>query len=125
MRLERRNVRRIARSFPCRFSLGGQPVLARVGDMSESGRYIHTANSLPVGTNVEVAFRLPHSRGEDPIRGRARVARRGPQGMGVEFERLSHRDRDRLWFFVAAVEYDDREPIDSDREGDLLRFLPD
>lgn len=61
-----------------------------VSDLSEHGVFVHTADLLPIGTEIALRFTVVL---EDPvvILGRGRVVRHqsAPRGMGIEFVQLA------------------------------------
>jgi hypothetical protein len=86
-------------------------------DLALSGAFVERPGGLPVGTSVELTFRLPEN--EIPIVTTCRVAwchtpaatsapSARPAGAGLEFVTLSPVDRERLRRFLA--EYYHREP---------------
>jgi type IV pilus assembly protein PilZ len=69
-------------------------------NINEGGMFIETEDPQPVGSTVELEFKLPGS--EDPLTVTGRVVRNdadgpdGPLGMGIEFESLAQVERDQI-----------------------------
>lgn len=72
---------------------GAERVVSRVLDISLGGAYIVVDQAPPVGTSLLVLFSVP----EGEIRATAVVHNAKPgEGMGVEFTKISHKDRNCL-----------------------------
>jgi hypothetical protein len=71
----------------------GQYLLSRISDVSLGGTFIHTPEPAPVGTTLNLLLDAPSS----AIQIRAVVRHSVPsEGMGVEFESMTSKDRVRL-----------------------------
>ena len=76
-------------------------------NINEGGVFIETDCPAPLDSVVQLRFRLPRTR--EALQGAGRVAwiepgaDGRPQGMGVEFEHLSDRDRERINELVARL----------------------
>ncbi len=69
---------------------GAERVISRVLDISLGGAYIVAEKAPPVGTSLLVLFSVP----EGEIRATAVVHNSETgEGMGVEFTKISHKDR--------------------------------
>jgi Tfp pilus assembly protein PilZ len=66
-----------------------------VSDLSETGVFVHTADLLPIGSEIELRFIVFP---EEPVlfEGKGKVVRHGtdPIGMGVEFVELEETAKD-------------------------------
>jgi len=62
----------------------GEPVIARLRDMSVGGAFVELSDGPPFGTNIRLEFSLCGTRGDVPAV--VRWSRDG--GMGVQFEPL-------------------------------------
>jgi Tfp pilus assembly protein PilZ len=84
-----------------------------VSDLSASGVFVHTADPLPIGSEIELKFTV-HL--EEPVlfEARGRVVRHGatgePIGMGVEFIELDDSMRDVLKKLELKAEADRARP---------------
>ncbi|TDI25621.1 MAG: PilZ domain-containing protein [Acidobacteria bacterium] len=86
--------------------VGQDGIFARLdkpfGNLSATGACLHIRGLYPVGSVMNVKFRLP----DDPESIMSTVVVRNSlagQGVGVEFLDLSSRTKDRIRFFVAGV----------------------
>jgi type IV pilus assembly protein PilZ len=76
-------------------------------NINEGGMFIETEDPQPVGTRVELEFKLPGS--EDPLKVTGLVVRsdvvgpEGSQGMGIEFESLAETERDHINLIVRKL----------------------
>jgi uncharacterized protein (TIGR02266 family) len=68
------------------------------GDIGEGGLFVPTYELRPLGTTVDVEFKLPS--GTVQVRGRVRWVREAKDGiapgLGIEFEDLGNEDRARV-----------------------------
>lgn len=91
-----------------------------VSDLSETGVYVHTAETLPIGSLVDLRFTVFP---EEPVlfEGRGRVVRHGddPPGMGVEFVELDETARDVLRKILLRHEAEKRRPTLAQRHVGL------
>jgi hypothetical protein len=82
--------RRRAERVPVNAAFSELGDITYVSDLSESGVFVHTADLLPVGAEIELRFTVVL---DDPVvlLGRGRVVRHqaDPVGMGIEFIDLS------------------------------------
>ncbi len=84
----RRNTPRIAVAVPVSYQAGGAISGARTQDVGRGGVAIRTMEPLPLGTSIELTFRLPGSSKDITAMGRVAWSDRRV-GMGVQFERLT------------------------------------
>lgn len=79
-------------------------------NINEGGVFIETDCPAPLDSVVQLRFRLPRTREALQVAGRVAWIEPGedgrPQGMGVEFEHLSDRDRTRINELVARLRVD-------------------
>ena len=72
-------------------------------DLSAHGAFLKTDRMLPLGTQLELTFRIPgvdeQVRCAAIVRGTANTLGE-PAGIGIEFENLADRDRKRLEYFI-------------------------
>jgi Tfp pilus assembly protein PilZ len=92
-------------------SVAGRSEELLIIDVALTGAFIERAEALPVGTAVELTFRLPDN--EIPVRARGHVAwchrppqrlvsKRLPPGIGVDLTDMADDDRHRLRAFLLA-----------------------
>ena len=84
----RRATPRVPIAIPISYQAGGVIAGARTQDLSRGGLAIRTMEPLPLGTAVELTFRLPGSSTDIVASGRVAWSDRRV-GMGVQFERLT------------------------------------
>lgn len=104
---------RVRAEIPVYFDGPAAHLLGRARDLSNSGIFIETQEDLRVGMRLGLMFNLP---GEThPVRCVGRIARRvppdiegatRPPGIGIEFERYSEIDRQRIDSHIHAVQGD-------------------
>ena len=76
-------------------------------DINEGGLFIETEKPRPTGTEVAMYFNLPGSR--EVVRTVGRVVRvcsgeaDSPPGMGIEFDELTHEDRQKINALIRAL----------------------
>jgi uncharacterized protein (TIGR02266 family) len=100
-----RSGRRLATNLRFIFTVAGQEYQAFSRDVSESGVFLKTDRIPPLGTKVEVCFRLPGSWNEIRCTGHVRNTAGGEGhgqvgGIGVEFDTMEDVDREVLENFV-------------------------
>ena len=86
-------------AVPASFQAGGILAGARTLDLSRSGLAIRTMEPLPMGTVIELSFRLPGTSSDIIASGRVAWSDRRV-GMGVQFERLSSDAQQMLGAFL-------------------------
>jgi uncharacterized protein (TIGR02266 family) len=84
----RRSSLRVALGVPLSYRVGDTIAGAVTLDVGKSGVAIRTMNPLPIGTAVQLRFRLPGTGAEIEAAGRVAWSDR-KVGMGVQFEHLS------------------------------------
>jgi Tfp pilus assembly protein PilZ len=95
-----------------------------VSDLSASGVFVHTADPLPIGSEIELKFTV-HL--EEPVlfEARGRVVRHGatgePIGMGVEFIELDDSMRDVLKKLELKFTVHLEEPVLFEARGRVVR----
>jgi uncharacterized protein (TIGR02266 family) len=87
---------------PVSFEAQGVIAAARTQDLARGGVAIRTLDPLPLGTVVELSFRLPGSPSEITAAGRVAWSDRRV-GMGVQFERLTTDAQKLLSSFVEGA----------------------
>lgn len=95
----RRGKPRIPVAVPVSFQAGGVIAGARTQDLGRGGVAIRTMDPLPLGTLIELAFRLPGSARDITAAGRVAWSDRRV-GMGVQFEKLTSEAQQVLNAFV-------------------------
>lgn len=95
----RRATARVPVVVPASFQSGGVVASARTQDISRGGVAIRTLDPLPLGTVLEVTFRLPGSIKDITATGRVSWSDRR-MGMGVQFERLTTEAQQLLGTFL-------------------------
>jgi uncharacterized protein (TIGR02266 family) len=90
---------RIPVAVPISFQAGGVIAGARTQDLGRGGVAIRTMEPLPLGTMIELTFRLPGSPRDITAEGRVAWSDRRV-GMGVQFEKLSSEAQQVLNAFV-------------------------
>jgi len=90
---------RIPVAVPISFQAGGVIAGARTQDLGRGGVAIRTMEPLPLGTMIELTFRLPGSSRDITAEGRVAWSDRRV-GMGVQFEKLSSEAQQVLNAFV-------------------------
>lgn len=84
---DRRASRRVKLGVPVSIQAGGKRAAAHALNLSKGGVAIRTMDPLPVGTAIELKFRLPGIRTEIKASGKVRWS--DPRtGMGVQFDEL-------------------------------------
>lgn len=97
---EHRDHVRLRKPLEFEYWADGQPIRARIEDVSEGGVFVDTATPHDVGDELRFRLTLP---GVDPISGKAVVRWRQPNvGMGIEFVGLSKEESEAIKFYVAA-----------------------
>ena len=96
---------RLATNLRFIFTVGGQEFQAFSRDVSASGAFLKTDRIPPLGTKVEVCFRLPGSWNEIRCTGHVRDTASGEGhgqvgGIGVEFDTMDDVDREMLENFI-------------------------
>lgn len=92
-------------------SVAGRTEELLVIDVALTGAFVERAEPLPVGTPVDLTFRLPDN--EIPVHARGRVAwchrppqrlvsKRLPPGLGIDLTDMATEDRQRLRAFLLA-----------------------
>ena len=84
----RRATVRLPVAVPVSFQAGGTIAGARTQDIGRGGVAIRTMEPLPLGTQIELTFRLPGSSRDITAAGRVAWSDRRV-GMGVQFEKLT------------------------------------
>jgi len=82
---------RVSVDAPVAFWRDGRPAEGRLTDISSSGFFTATSEPQPVGSRLEISFRLPHDRTGRVVTGEVIVVRRAetPEtGFGARFFRL-------------------------------------
>lgn len=97
----RRSSTRVPASVPVSFQTGSLIAGARTQDFGRGGLAIRTLDPLPLGTVLELTFRLPGSTKDVTAAGRVAWSDRRV-GMGVQFERLSSEAQQLLSAFVES-----------------------
>ena len=69
---------------------GGAPIAGMAKDISIGGMFIEATESLPFGTEITIALRLPGAKVELRLPGIVRWVK--PAGFGVQFGSLGARD---------------------------------
>jgi uncharacterized protein (TIGR02266 family) len=95
----RRANARVPVAVPVSFQSGGVIAGARTQDMGRGGVAIRTLDPLPLGTVVELTFRLPGLAKDITAAGRVAWSDRRV-GMGIQFERLTAEAQQLLGSFV-------------------------
>jgi len=95
----RRSNARVSVAVPVSFQTAGVIAGARTQDLGRGGLAIRTLDPLPLGTVIELTFRLPGSTKDITAAGRVAWSDRRV-GMGVQFERLSSEAQQLLNAFV-------------------------
>jgi uncharacterized protein (TIGR02266 family) len=100
-----RSGRRLATNLRFIFTVAGQEYQAFSRDVSASGAFLKTDRIPPLGTKVELCFRLPGSWNEIRCTGHVRdtASGEGPGqvgGIGVEFDTMDEVDREMLDNFI-------------------------
>ena len=95
----RRANARVPVAVPVSFQAGGVIAGARTQDVGRGGVAIRTLDPLPLGTVVELTFRLPGSTRDVSAAGRVAWSDRRV-GMGIQFERLTAEAQQLLGTFV-------------------------
>jgi uncharacterized protein (TIGR02266 family) len=95
----RRGNARVRVAAPVSFEAGGVISAARLQDVGRGGVAVRTLEPLPLGTVVELTFRLPGSGRDVTAAGRVAWSDRRV-GMGVQFERLTGEAQKLLSSFV-------------------------
>jgi uncharacterized protein (TIGR02266 family) len=95
----RRAAPRVAVAVPVSFQAGGTIAGARTQDIGRGGVAIRTMDPLPLGTQIELTFRLPGSTKDIAASGRVAWSDRRV-GMGVQFEKLTAEAQQFLNAFV-------------------------
>ena len=90
---------RVKVAVPISFESNGTISAARTQDLGRGGVAIRTLEPLPLGTIVELTFRLPGSPKDITASGRVAWSDRRV-GMGVQFEKLSAEAQRMLGSFV-------------------------
>jgi uncharacterized protein (TIGR02266 family) len=90
---------RVPVAMPASFQAGATIAAARTHDLGRGGVAIRTLEPLPLGTVLELTFRLPGSTRDITAAGRVAWSDRRV-GMGVQFERLSAEAQQLLGAFV-------------------------
>jgi hypothetical protein len=82
--------RRRAERVPVNAEFGAMPSMVYVSDLSEHGVFVHTDKFVPLGTTLQVRFTVLL---DDPVvisaRGRVVRHQHDPQGVGIEFTRVT------------------------------------
>ena len=99
-RRERRRAGRTRKAVDVELTVDGDAIKARFDNLSESGAFVDTECSVPLGAHFHFIASLPDSHPEGPLCAGARVIWAAPMGLGVEFEDLSETARKRLKLFV-------------------------
>lgn len=100
---------RVALIRKATLSVEGRPEEVLLIDVALTGAFVERAQPLPVGTSVELSFRLPDN--EIPVQARGRVAwchrppqrlvsKRLPPGIGVDLTEMESDDHLRLRAFL-------------------------
>ena len=99
----RRGGPRVPVAVPVSFQAGGTVAGARTQDLSRGGLAIRTLDPLPLGTVIDLSFRLPGTSKDITATGRVAWSDRRV-GMGVQFERLTSEAQSLLNAFVDPVQ---------------------
>jgi Tfp pilus assembly protein PilZ len=82
--------RRRAERVPVNAELAALGDVTYVSDLSEHGVFVHTSDLMPLGAEIDLRFTVVL---DDPVvfmvRGRVARHQRAPDGMGIEFTRLT------------------------------------
>jgi uncharacterized protein (TIGR02266 family) len=97
----RRTSERVPVAVPVSFQSRGVIAGARTQDLSRGGVAIRTLEPLPLGTVLELTFRLPGSARDVTATGRVAWSNQRV-GMGVQFERLTTEAQQLLSSFVLS-----------------------
>jgi uncharacterized protein (TIGR02266 family) len=97
----RRSSPRVPVAVPISFQTGGVIAGARTQDVGRGGLAIRTMEPLPIGTQIELTFKLPGSSHDVTALGRVSWSDRRV-GMGVQFEKLTPDAQALLSSFVDA-----------------------
>lgn len=97
---ESRDHVRVRKALEFEYQADGQPIRARIEDLSEGGAFVDTRTPQAVGDELRFKLTLP---GADPITGKALVRwQQVNVGMGIEFFGLSDEEREAIKFYVAS-----------------------
>ncbi len=104
--LPHRRAKRAIINLRFTFEVQGRTVQAFSRDLSEHGAFLKTDRTLPLGTRIDLRFRMPGVDEEVRCRGVVRCTSAmthssEPAGIGVEFEELGETESERLLSFVA------------------------
>ncbi len=113
VQIERRNEQRVSVRAGVTMNSESNFYIGLANNISEGGIFLATYDLLPVGSTIEVEFRLPGN--DKPIRASAEVRWHrqvaishddAPVGFGAQFVSIDEADKKRLQEFV-----DSREPL--------------
>lgn len=115
---ERRNKTRVQFETRVVVRTGDTVVTSRAGsrDISLRGLYIETDRELLQGTSCEVEILLTGTSSKLAIKAQGRVARRGPKGLGIEFESI---DPDSYFHLRNLLLYNTEDPALVEQEEHL------
>ena len=78
------------------FASGNKAYRSCIRDISASGVFIETTDVFKVGQEIALCFSISDSEAMLPFKTKGRVTRLYPDGIGVQYENISHYQRDIL-----------------------------
>ncbi len=76
------------------FAAGGRAYQSCIRDISASGVFIETKDAFKAGQEIALCFTLAESNETMPFKVNGRVTRIYPDGIGVQYEKMTHYQRD-------------------------------
>lgn len=86
----RRSSQRVEVRLPIEYQSEGEWKLARTGNLSIGGAFIHSEERVPLGARLKVRFAIPNQK--EPIEVGAQVRWTASDGFGIQFDGLRARD---------------------------------
>ena len=96
-----RQARRVQVSVASVVQAGDLHYFAETGDLSETGMFIHTKRTFPVGTQLRLAFGLPPDLPHISAEGVVRWSK-SDGGVGVEFTSIPAEAREAILRFLSS-----------------------
>lgn len=85
------------------FAAGGKAYRSCIRDISANGVFIETNVPFKDGQDIDLCFTLEESNETLPFKVRGKVTRLYPDGIGVEYENMSHYQRDILNALIGRI----------------------
>ena len=85
------------------FAAGGRAYRSCIRDISANGVFIETNNTFKNGQPIDLCFSLEESDESLPFKVKGKVTRLYPDGIGVEYENMTHYQRDILNALIEKI----------------------